>query len=543
MLPVFFAGAAWILALLGIGRMAARWLGPGAGPGTHGLLGLFVLAVVGTSLHLFIPISPPISAAMLLLGLGAFAWHARRDFQGISPALVLGLTALLEVFSVLNDFPVRHYDMGLYWLQSVKWTTESAQVPGLATLHARLGFNSSWFAVAAMLEHPLAVGKSGFLATTVLLFFGGWISIEGLQEMARGRRDFPSVLAASAALLCIACLGELGGHSPDTAGAVIGFAALISWARALDNADDFRHHAATAVVLSVFAFTIKISYVVLPAASFLFFLHRRRWLERDRRVAAGWLATALLLVTWIARGYLASGCPLFPSTVGCAPVSWATPASIAGDVSKWIRSWARAPGKDPSTVLGNWDWLPAWASGTLESRSVQMLLCVLGAASLVLVLLRVRKLEPGALPLWGATAVGAVFWFVIAPTPRFGWGYLFALALIPASEAVAQLSRRWPGRGTAGAITTAALLAAIWTGSESLDWLRLVPASAYAVTSWPRIPSGATHLRKTQAGDKVRVPLGSDQCWTAPIPCTPYFDPGISSHGIVRTTTAFPVHP
>lgn len=529
--------------MLGIGRTAGRWIAPEAGHGTRGLLGLFVLAVVGTALHLFVPLSPPICAAALVAGLGAFAWNARLDYRDISPALLLGLTALLEALSVLNDFPSRHYDLGLYWLQSVKWTTESAQVPGLATLHGRLGFNSSWFTVAAMLEHPLAKGKSGFVATTVLLFFGTWTSIQSLRELARGRRDFPLVLAASAALLYVTCAGKLGGHSPDAAGAVVGFAALACWARALGEPDDFRKCAGIALVLAVFAFTIKISYVVLPAASVLFLVHRRRSLERDPRLTAAACAAALLLAAWIARGYLGSGCPFFPSTVGCAPLPWATPASIAEDGSRWIRSWARAPGQDPTAVLGNWAWLPDWAAGTWESRLVQTLLAVLGFAALALLALRARNFHPGALPIFTVGSVGTAFWFFMAPTPRFGWGYLFIVALVPASEAAVRLLRRWPSRWVAGAIASAALLAAIWSGSESLDWLGLVPASAYAVTSWPPIPPVAVRERTTLAGYRVRVPVGNDQCWAAPIPCTPYFDPGLSYDGMVRTATAGAAHP
>jgi hypothetical protein len=529
-LPIFAASAVWVVALLGLGHLVARWVAPNAGPGTKGLLGLLVLTTVGTALHLFVALSPPIAAGALLLGLAAFATGARQILRGVSTPLACGLAGLLAILSLLSDFPARHYDMGLYWLQSVKWTTEFAQVPGLATLHARLGFNSSWFTVSAMLEHPLAAGKSGFLVTTTLLFFGGWIAIDGALEAVRGRRDFANLLAGSSGLLVIACAGQLGGHSPDAAGAIIGFAALLSWARALEGAEKFRLHAAAAVILSALAFTIKL-------------LLHRGWLDR-RTIVSIFASVGALLVPWIAHGYLASGCPLFPSKLGCAPVSWATPASIADDVNGWIRSWARAPGRHYNEVLGSWDWLDPWSSATLRMESVQVLLCILGMSLLALVFLsRVARPSRTALLLWSASLAGALFWFAMAPAPRFGWAYLFGAALVPAAEAATLLLRRWPGRASAITLTAAITLAAFWIQFKPLYWLRLAPSNAYSFSTWPPIPKVATYEKMTLAGSRVRLPLAGDQCWGAPLPCTPYFDPGLVVEGSIRTTNDLPIHP
>jgi hypothetical protein len=394
-----------------------------------------------------------------------------------------------------------------------------------------------------MLESPLTGGKSGFITTTALLLFSGWIAIKGVLEAARGRRDFAPLLAASTSLLIVAVAEKLGGHSPDAAGAVVGFAALVAWAQAFDPDRDFRRHFAAASLLSLLAFTIKASYVVLPAASAMILAVQWRRLERRATVSTGAIAGALL-VPWVANGILVSGCLLFPATAACLPVSWATPASIANDLRSWIMSWARWPGRTPSEVLGRWDWLPVWSEMTLRMETIQALVAILGASALALALMaRHHRLSRAALIVWGASMAGVLFWFAMAPTPRFGWAYLFGAALAPAVEASATLLRRWPNRAFATLMLTTAVLSAVWIQFDSLRWLRLVPASGFSFIAWPEIPAAPTYERETLAGYRVRLPLAGDQCWDAPLPCTPFFDPGLSDSGAMRTTTVNPVHP
>jgi len=396
-----------------------------------------------------------------------------------------------------------------------------------------------------MLEHPLAVGRSAFLATTTLLFFAGWLALDGLREAVAGRRDLGALLAASSLLLVAACAGQLGGHSPDAAGAVLGFTALVAWARALEREDRFAGHATAAALRSVLAFTAKLSYVVLPAASAVLLLsHRRRLARAAWQALAG--GAAALLVPWVATGYLASGCPLFPSQVACLHVPWTTPASIGTEVSTLIRSWSRAPGLHPSQVLGRWDWLSGWIGFTLRSAAVRLVLATLAASALALGGLAAAGMgRPGraAWSLRAVAATGTAFWFSLAPTPRFGWAYLLALARVPAAQAAALLLRRRPGRSTGDALALLLAGGGAWLLTESLAWLGRVPSSAHPVLEWPAMPRVPTRDAQTLPGARVQVPLSGDQCWTAPRPCTPYLDPGLSFESIILTYAADPIHP
>jgi hypothetical protein len=265
-------------------------------------------------------------------------------------------------------------------------------------------------------------------------------------------------------------------------------------------------------------------------------LLRRRWVDRALALRLV-LPPLALALPWLAQGYLASGCPFFPSTVGCVPFEWATPATIADDAYAWIQSWARAPWKMHADVLGSWQWLPGWARSMVSSQSIQVLVVLLAASAVLLVVLRAHRLRGTVTLLWGVALAGVLFWFAMAPDPRFVWGFLFALALVPAAEASAVLLARWPGRTSASLLAASLLLAATWIGTESLSWVRREPAKAFRLTTWPRIPAGKFQARQTLTGVHLFVPVGTVQCWLAPLPCTPYFDPGLVWDGTWRTTT------
>lgn len=528
MLAILIATAAALPPVWGLGHLVARRIGaPDVGLAVTGLLGLGALAILGTTIHLFAPVGPWVAAAVLLGGLASFAWNARRIVGGAHPAVLVAMAAVLAGLSAASGLPSRHYDMGLYWLQAMSWTTESAQPLGLATLHFRLGFNSTWFTAAALLEHPLAVGKSAFVAPALVVLLGAWLSAEGVLELARGRRTLAALLAASSACLAAACVQHLGGHSPDVAAAVIGFASLVSWARAFERDEAFRENAAVAIALACVATSVKVSSVVWLAAAPLMLVLRRDRVRGDLVTAAR--VAAAFLSPWILHGYLASGCPLFPSSIGCVPVPWATPAGVGANVSAWIRSWARTPGRPPSVVLASWDWLPGWwerASSQPELRVLASLV-VLGAVG---VSLARGRASPGFWRLLAVSAAGVAFWFQTAPTARFGWAYLFALALVPCAEAIAKLSRRhlrWPVLA-AGAVA----LVAVWRlAAASVAWVDVAPGPAISPVAWPRMPGAPWKDLETASGLRVQVPVRGDQCWSAPVPCTPYFDAGLSFDG------------
>jgi hypothetical protein len=46
----------------------------------------------------------------------------------------------------------------------------------------------------------------------------------------------------------------------------------------------------------------------------------------------------------------------------------------------------------------------------------------------------------------------------------------------------------------------------------------------FKVRQFSPFPQSETKILETRSGLEVRVPVKGDQCWDAPLPCTPYFN-------------------
>jgi hypothetical protein len=149
-----------------------------------------------------------------------------------------------------------------------------------------------------------------------------------------------------------------------------------------------------------------------------------------------------------------------------------------------------------------------------------------GTAAVGLVLAAAAGSAPASLVLPVATALlGIAFVFLSAPDPRFAFGFLHALGLVPLAFGVAGLGALRRSAVRWGVVLLVLLLAARWarvgsTARWAADWL-----------DFPEPPVARTAVHRTTSGLAIEVPVVGDQCWGAPLPCAPAFDAGLHLDG------------
>ena len=198
-LAVFSVYLAWVIVALGIGCFLTDLLGLNRKSNRSylkdeikfavwGFLGLAGLSSVAMAANFFIPVSSAISVICLLIGASLSILNRQKIFTWIGLNEAAILAALLFYVSSIPMGPVSCFDTHLYHLQSIKWIHENPLPLGLANLHGRFGFNSSWFPLASIVELPaLLIHSPHFLCNSLamfLLWFGGF---PGGAEMFFGR--------------------------------------------------------------------------------------------------------------------------------------------------------------------------------------------------------------------------------------------------------------------------------------------------------------------------------------------------------------------
>ena len=129
------------------------------------LTGLMLVTAIGQWIALVLPLNA--LSLFFIFGLIIVFTIARRkqvwnlllnfkgNFEVRDKTFVGCFFCLFLMIMVLNAGPFIMDDTDSYHIQAVKWIQEYGSVPGIANLHLRFGFNSSWFASIALFSFPV----------------------------------------------------------------------------------------------------------------------------------------------------------------------------------------------------------------------------------------------------------------------------------------------------------------------------------------------------------------------------------------------------
>lgn len=439
--------------------------------GSSGMQGLFRLPWLGYGLllgslqiaHLFSRIDRGFSVRFLILtsGLAASIYLTRaalggrslssltRGWPKLMPLAAVAFFAFIPVFNACTK-PACHYDLGLYYLQEIRWMETFPIVRGLGNLLLNLGFNQSAFLVTSFVDGLLPDRIGLWLVGGLLPWLGLTLSTYALLRLVVTRRAQRSPLEIAYAISLPAWIYTLLGNnissgSPDVTSSCLlihlflAFAAFIMTADRLERARLFGDlWLLGAVCICVKLNTLGMVVGIWSAAALFLILEKD--VSRAWRTEAmyGVAIAACLLGFWMYRGVLLTGYPLFPSRVISAPVAWQVKASEADQCREDTVYWARIPYGDRKVALEGLSWVGPWIKRVL-SLDIQfnwpLGIGLIGSAALLLLSWMEKRLRRGSYYLMLLSApllLHAIFWISTAPEPRYfgSTAWLFAAAPI-----------------------------------------------------------------------------------------------------------------
>ncbi len=386
--------------------------------GAHGLrrgdrfiiaawLGVVALSELLLGASLVVALSPLAATACALIVCVVGGWlrwrfrdpnrRAVRDVPG--PAVALGVAVIFLGAAALASDPVTLYDSLVYHLGLIRWLREHGTVPGVALLHNRLGHVSAWFALAAPFESSVLAGRAGNIAQGVALVL---VALQGAIAAGRigdRRAVFADwfLLVLSAALVCPVVVFDVATPSPDVVtNALI---AVVAWStlivpRAGDSARAARHAINPRLVpftLGVGAAAMKLFALPATAAAAIFYAlgsaDAATIRYTSRRLAVCVALGFAMLSPFLAANVVASGCPLFPSSIGCVDVGWSVGSHEAAEYSEYIRNVARFQGRHSFVDAAKLPWIGTWVA----KSPIVSLLIVLSPIVAAVLLRRPRR--------------------------------------------------------------------------------------------------------------------------------------------------------
>ena len=550
MLAILGTWLVLLAAFCGIGFVAQRLAGVRAGSAERVLcafwLGWAIVVVLLQFWHLVAPVNEVTFLVLVIPGLVGLALNA-RDLARLlrtdvrAKVWYLASVALFAVWLANRAMgPIGPYDAGLYHLNSIRWASEYRIVPGLGCLHGRLAFNCSHFLYLALLGVGPWKGASHHLGNGVLILVT--IAQIGLSVarafMRKGDIQAYDLLRI---LLLVPVVDEsliyTASTTPDVPVFVLGVVVCVELCRVLLaplDATALRYHTVLAVTLAGVGITMKLSFAALGVSAALVaigfvLVEQMRGPKRIGRVLRlAWLAgpAVVAVATWMARGVILSGHFAYPSGLGSVAVEWRISPKHAAEQVRMMTGRHRQPyAEDPNAnhdeVLSSWSWVVPWAAWTVRKNwfDVNAPLAVLFGAVLIGLWRRKRGTgHPWRGLLLLVPPVGSLtVWFLTVPHPRYAGAAFWLLG----SGAVVIASVRWwspkYARRVAVAVGVAALLAA--AAHHRVEGLVVAPGPDHGF--YP-IPVADLKTFTTNSGLVLYAPRRGNQCWDAPLPCTPY---------------------
>jgi len=399
-------------------------------------LGMAVIGAVLLAWSLAAPVGPlafAFCAAATLAGVIAQAasrasvLKTRNELSPAALGICLVLTVLFaERSTVAGDLN----DAGGYHVGIVRWLSEYGTVHGMALIHDRLGFVSSWFAWSAVFNHGDLAGRIGTMMNGFLLLLCLAQLMLVTLRIWRNRIEAPDFLVLLAWLILLPSFlrwDMRSSPSPDLPVLVYGI--VIVWAILIIESQAAPDCAASrgrfmVLLIGMGAFLVKLSAAPLLAAGGLYFVFARRQ-GRAMRLAIAGFAGAIFLGILALAGLVSSGCMFFPLPWLCLDLPWSVGHEGAQRTASVIRNFALGNLDQPQ--VGGTALLAAWIHNNGDAARWIGLSAI---AAIPLVLRRNQMNVPGIG--WAAivSVVGLPYFLIMAPALRFGWSYLVILPLL-----------------------------------------------------------------------------------------------------------------
>ena len=474
------------------------------------LVGVAINSAILGIISFWHPITAHVSIVLAFLG-GLFFYKIffealGRLYLAIKKWSVLGwigmlafatITMLCSLHTSLNN------DSGLYYIQFMKWINSYPVVPGLANLHDRFGFNSTWHLLNAAFNMK-TVGLAATNDLNGLLFILVGVGCFDSAARTASKKNIYDGVWAVFPILMFLLLRFLTSTAPDLPATLIPLAYFTYLVAEKDKSS-----LPTLVMLVAFASTIK----VLSALHIIVLLPVLYWTVKAKNfksIGVAILLGAFIVTPWLGRNVMQSGYLIFPmESIDLVKVDWKVPNEIAANARKMIDTHARSGSYDLSKYgAPRPEWFNFWLS--VQSKSVLGLIGFVALSSLLLLLGAImnlmgkNRIEMALVQLSLAVTVLAsfVFWWNSGPNPRFIYGVVFFFFAYALTKAFTK-------------VRSGVLL-------KIIPLVALVPLIIITRTilkeTGPKIPTDFSSFEVEAT--TVYYPTKTDKCWEQQLPCT-----------------------
>jgi len=489
--------------------------------GFLGALGILIMGLSSMLVNFFFPLGEVYFYVLCVFSLlGWLMIWKQKDPKHLKELMVMSIA--ISLYWLLGLRRVLNSDVGLYHIPAIQWMHLSSLPIGLASLHTRFGVWNFWFSVCGGISAGNVMPLAVYSMNIVLV---GFASVDFFYWI-RDEKN-PAGAYSIAVLLLIAFLDTwyfMGGQKSPDADFAGGIVVIWAFSHFIQRKMESMEWIESTILLSGLAILIKLNQapmVFLLMIAFWYFV-KFNTNERNHKKALPliifMLITAAGLIS-IVKTFWTTGCLIFPVEKTCLNVPWSVRPAEVANIYYWVVRWARWPDGPENLVMHNFGWVSHWWAGNGALRIIICTEWILGIFVIIKLIFRKNLPKLDFISL-GVVIIGMSYWFLTAPDIRFGFAnFVVAFGILLGTLFQFLFGFRKLKRLKAWLVYS-------MLGSLLITAIGQVRRADDFGMNTLLEPNSKFQLKENMAGQKIYVP-DDQSCWRLPLPCTPYFDPGL----------------
>ena len=402
------------------------------------LYGLVSLIFISLFFNFFYPLIY-LKLIIIIFGFLIFLYAAYKKIFKLNFILYFIIVFFSTYIAYYSDMNI---DGPMYHLQVIKWLSLHKISFGLSNLEIRLGFNSSWHSLIALLDLSIHKFSAKYYISALILSSFIYETIRRKSKL--NYSDIFLYLAISFLIFYSflhpfkngVILNHLGNPERDIVGMLFFFLIIFFYLKALENTENNKNFI-NLLILSIFL-CISTRMMMSPMIILLFII-----LLKDKKYKIINFTNIFVLITgvlWVIRSFFLSSCLFFPFYQSCFKTSWAVNIKeVQFFVEEAMRISRTLPTRngvgDPNFSLYGYDWIPQWINDYFFSAALLQIgsTIIITTCFLLLIVSFIKKYKTKNIfnrydfSIFTSLIVIIFFWFISAPETRYALGPLISL--------------------------------------------------------------------------------------------------------------------
>ncbi len=255
------------------------------------------------------------------------------------------------------------YDSGLYHAQSIRLAEDYGVIRGIANVHERFGYNSSYFCLAALYSMRDVFGQSMHAVHGMIAALLCCASVSGIVKHRGWQHITSNVCRLAPILYTLIIAQEIVSPATDYITVYFVMWIVIEWAKLIEDGEGEIAPYAFLCIMAAFLVSLKLT----AACMALLVLSPAYRLIKEKKWREIWICLLLGIVVaapYFIRNFFISGWLIYPfEAIDIFPVDWKLPRETvigdAMDVKVYARYLYDRAAIDKSII----EWFPTWWNG------------------------------------------------------------------------------------------------------------------------------------------------------------------------------------